>query len=184
LPAFGSAADAEGVNKYLTGTVSGVSFALAFFCILAGARLGNAVGAGSGLDNPQTDRADQVLFLFSMTLVILAAVNALVTTWATAIDARHTSALARALGATRGQVGAAVVAAQLVPALAGVLLGIPGGIGLVAAIGRAGTMHMPPAWSMLGTVAGTLAAVAALTAIPARVGTRHSPARILSGEAA
>jgi hypothetical protein len=35
LPAFGSATDAEGVNKYLTGTVSGISFALIFFCITA-----------------------------------------------------------------------------------------------------------------------------------------------------
>jgi hypothetical protein len=36
LPALGSATDAEGVNKYLCGTVSGISFAVAFFCILAG----------------------------------------------------------------------------------------------------------------------------------------------------
>jgi ABC-type lipoprotein release transport system permease subunit len=162
----------------ITVTSSGIVAVL-----VARARLGNALGAASGLDNPQTDRADQVLFLFSMTLVILATVNALVITWATALDARHTSALARALGATRGQVSTAVVAAQLIPALAGALLGVPGGIGLVAAIGRAGALHMPPAWSMLAAVAGTLVAVAALTAIPARIGTRHPPARILSGEA-
>jgi hypothetical protein len=35
LSAFRPATDAEGVNKYLTGTVSGISFALVFFCITA-----------------------------------------------------------------------------------------------------------------------------------------------------
>jgi hypothetical protein len=36
----GSATDAEGVNKYLCETVSGISFAVAFFCILAGSSWG------------------------------------------------------------------------------------------------------------------------------------------------
>jgi putative ABC transport system permease protein len=125
-----------------------------------------------------------VLFLFSVALIILAAVNALVITWATALDGRRTSALARALGATPGQVTAGVVIAQLLPALFGALLGIPGGIGLVAAVGRAGTMHMPPAWWLIAVIAGTLAGVAALTAIPALASARHSPASILSGETA
>jgi kynurenine formamidase len=35
LPAFGSATDAEGVDKYRTGMVGGISFALVFFCVTA-----------------------------------------------------------------------------------------------------------------------------------------------------
>jgi len=35
LPAFGSATDAEDVSKYRTGTVSGICFALVFFCLTA-----------------------------------------------------------------------------------------------------------------------------------------------------
>ena len=41
-----------------------------------------------------------MLLVITITLVVLAAVNAIFITWATALDARHSSALARALGAT------------------------------------------------------------------------------------
>ena len=58
------------------------------------------------------------------TLVAFAAVNAIFITWATALDARHASALARALGATAREVGAGLSAAQVLPALAGAILGV------------------------------------------------------------
>ena len=73
--------------------------------------------------------------MITITLVALAAVNAIVITWATALDARHASALARALGATPQQVSAGLSAAQVLPALVGAILGIPGGIALFAAVG-------------------------------------------------
>jgi hypothetical protein len=47
----------------------------------------------------------------------------------TLLDARRSSALARALGATSRQVGTGLAMAQVFPALAGALLGIPGGVG-------------------------------------------------------
>ena len=53
-----------------------------------------------GGTDPETVRANQVLLVITVTLVALAAVNAIFVTWATALDAKHSSALSRALGAT------------------------------------------------------------------------------------
>ena len=65
-------------------------------------------------------------------LLALAAVNAIVITWATVLDNRHASALARALGATPREVSTALAAAQVLPALLGAVLGIfPGGFAAV-----------------------------------------------------
>jgi ABC-type antimicrobial peptide transport system permease subunit len=75
--------------------------------------------------------------------------------------------------------------AQLLPALAGAVLGIPGGIGLVLAVSRNGSpTNLPPAWQLIAVVPVTLLAVAALTAIPARIGGRRPPAEILQSELA
>ena len=117
-------------------------------------------------------------------LLALAVLNAIVTTWATVLDARQSSALARALGATPRQLSAGVAAAQLLPALPGALLGIPLGIGLFAAANGAGTVTIPPAWWLLAAVLGTLVAVAGLTTIPARIGARRPVAEILQSETA
>jgi hypothetical protein len=66
-----------------------------------------------------------VLLVITVTLVALAAVNAVFVTWATALDAKHSSALARALGATPRQVSSGLSVAQVLPALAGAALGHP-----------------------------------------------------------
>ncbi len=58
-------------------------------------------------------------------LVTLAAVNAIVTGWVTALDARQPSDLSRALGGSPRQVSAGLSAAQLLKALPGALLGVP-----------------------------------------------------------
>ena len=68
--------------------------------------------------------------MITVTLVALAAVNAIFVTWATALDAKHSSALARALGATPSRSAPALSAAQVLPALAGAFLGIAGGLAL------------------------------------------------------
>jgi putative ABC transport system permease protein len=62
-----------------------------------------ATGADQGFitpDDPQSLRLDQVTSVISVMLIILAAVNAIFIAWAMALDARHSSGLARALGAT------------------------------------------------------------------------------------
>ena len=63
--------------------------------------------------------------LLTVVLVTLAAVNAVVTGWATALDARQSLAVARVLGGTPQQVGAGLSAAQVLPALPGSLVGVP-----------------------------------------------------------
>jgi ABC-type lipoprotein release transport system permease subunit len=140
-------------------------------------------GAGSALSSFRADRLDQVLLLITITLVTLAAVNAIFITWATALDARHSSALARALGATPQQVSVGLSAAQVLPALVGAALGIPGGLALFAAVSDTDTI-MPPLWQLLAVVPGTVLVIAVLTAIPARFGARRPAAEILRAERA
>jgi putative ABC transport system permease protein len=140
-------------------------------------------GTGSALGSFRADRLNQVLLLITITLVALAAVNAIVITWATAVDARHSSAQARALGATPAQVSAGLSAAQVLPALAGAALGIPGGIALFAAVSDTDTIA-PPLWQLLAVVPATVLVIAVLTAIPARLGARRPTADILRAERA
>jgi putative ABC transport system permease protein len=150
-------------------TVSGIVGALAAHADIA--------------DGARADRLNQVLLAITITLGVLAAVNAVFVTWATALDARRTSALSRALGATPQQVGAGLSAAQVLPALAGALLGIPGGLGLVALVDPDG-VTVPPLWQLLAVVPGTVLVIAALTAIPARIGARRPAAEVLRSELA
>jgi putative ABC transport system permease protein len=151
-------------------TVSGIVAVLA-----ADTQLGEDRGSSI-----KTERLDQALLVVTVMLITLAAVNAVFVTWATALDARHASALSRALGATPQQVSAGLSAAQLLPALAGAVLGVPGGIGLVALIDD--DMTVAPLWQLLAVIAGTVLAVAGLTAIPAGLGGRRPVAEILQSE--
>jgi hypothetical protein len=138
-----------------------------------------------GGTDPNTVRANQVLLVITVTLVALAAVNAIFVTWATALDAKHASALARALGATPQQVSTGLSVAQVLPALVGAVLGIAGGLALFAASGGGGDgVTGPPLWQMLAVVPATMLVVAALTTIPARLGARRPAAQILQAELA
>lgn len=135
-------------------------------------------------NNPQNLQLDQVTSVISAMLIILAVVNAILIAWAMALDARHSSALARALGATPRQVGTALSVAQIFPALAGALLGIPGGIGLYDAAKHGGSTAVPSTSWLVAMVLGTVLVVAALTAVPARIGARRPVAEILQAETA
>jgi ABC-type antimicrobial peptide transport system permease subunit len=135
-------------------------------------------------NNPQNLQLDQVTSVISVMLVVLAMVNAILIAWAMALDARYSSALARALGATPRQVGTALSAAQIFPALAGALLGIPGGIGLYDAAKHGGSTAVPPTSWLVAMVLGTVVVVAVLTAVPARIGARRSVAESLQAETA
>jgi putative ABC transport system permease protein len=163
----------------ITVTASGI---VAVLCVHAG--YGQSLYASSGLANPQTGKLNRVLLVLTVALVALAAVNAILISWATVLDTRHPSALTRALGATPEQVTAGLAAAQALPALAGALLGIPGGIELFATVSKDGTVTAPPAWWLIATVLGTVAAVVAVTAVPAWLGTRHSISGVLQAELA
>jgi putative ABC transport system permease protein len=154
-------------------TVSGLVAALA-----ARAQL-----AGSGVDEFELNAANKVLLVVTLMLVALAAVNTVFITWTTALDARYLSALARALGASPREVSAGLSAAQVLPALTGAVLGIPGGLGLYTAVVPDET-PTPPLWWLLAVVAGTVLVVAMLTTVPARLGARRPVAEILQAELA
>ncbi|GIF47723.1 putative ABC transport system permease protein [Asanoa ferruginea] len=142
----------------------------------------------AGYDQAQTDSLRQVLLVVMVILLSLAAVNAVFITWATVLDNRHSSALARALGATPRQVTLALAAAQVLPALAGAVLGIfPGGYALFQAIiaitgGDSDRATFPSLWQLLALVAATVLVVAGLTALPARLGGRRPVTATLQAE--
>jgi putative ABC transport system permease protein len=163
-------------------TATGIVAVLAFHATAGEKKFGGS----SGLGNPVVDRDTQMLLVLTVVLVALAVLNVICATWATVLDASRASALARALGATPGQVSAGLVAAQVLPALPGALLGIPLGIGLFAAANGSGgrVLTIPPAWWLAAAVLGTLVAVAVLTAIPVRIGGRRPAAEILQAESA
>jgi putative ABC transport system permease protein len=126
--------------------------------------------------------ANHVLLVLSIILVALAAVSVTFTAWATAIDAEQATALARALGATPRQVSAGLTSAQLLPALVAACLGIPAGLGLYQLAGGHLSEATPPLAWLLAVIPGTLAGVAAMTAIPARVGARRPVGEVLRSE--
>jgi putative ABC transport system permease protein len=128
------------------------------------------------------DRLNHVVLTLSLVLVVLAAINAIVTAWTTVIDAQRPTALARALGATPRQVTAGLATAQLLPALAAACLGIPTGLLLYDIAGGGSTTAYPPLTSLLAVIPATLIAVTTLTAIPARLGTRRPIAEVLRSD--
>ena len=165
-------------------TVSGIVALLFAHATLAASQSGASVGAA----NPDlfdtgfvswAAREDRVLLIVAIMLVALAGVNAIFITRATVQDARHTAAVTRALGATPQQLAAGLSAAQVLPALAGALLGLPGGYGLFTVASQGGSASQPPAWWLIAAVLGTVITVAALTAIPARAGARRPVADTL-----
>jgi ABC-type lipoprotein release transport system permease subunit len=163
-------------------TVSGIFVALVLNAYLTGQPL------ASGYDGAQVELLRQVLLVVMVLLLSLAAVNAIFITWATVLDNRHSSALARALGATPRDVSAALAAAQVLPALIGAILGaFPGGFALFHAInaiagGDRDRATLPSLWQLLALVAGTVLVVAALTAVPARLGSRRPLTETLQAE--
>jgi putative ABC transport system permease protein len=73
----------------------------------------------------------------------------------------------RALGATPQQVSTGLSLAQVLPALVGAVLGIPGGLALFVASGGGGDgVTGPPLWQLLAVVPVTMLVVAVLAAIP------------------
>jgi hypothetical protein len=160
-------------------TVTGIVAVLAAHAQLTAQQVPGA----AGLADPRTAQLNHVLLLITVMLVALAAVNAIFITWATVLDTRHASALARALGATPGQVTAGLAASQVLPALVGGIIGVPAGIALFTAVNPSRTTLSPQFW-MLAVAAGAPVIVAALTVLPARIGANRPVAAILQSELA
>jgi len=102
----------------------------------------------AGLDNLKIDRLNELAVIITVMLVILAAANTTFITWATVVDARQSSALAHAFGATPRQVSAGLSAAQLLPALPSTIVGIPAGIYLYRAVTH-DQLTVPRPWQLL-----------------------------------
>jgi putative ABC transport system permease protein len=161
-------------------TTAGIVAVLAFHTT---ARL-NTAGLPHGLGNPVFERDQQVLMVVTVVLFALAALNAICAAWATVLDTGRASALARALGASPRQVTAGIAAAQVLPAVPGVLLGIPLGIGLFDVAAQGTGVVVPPVSWLAGAGLGTLVVLATLAAIPARVGARRPVSPVLQADSA
>jgi ABC-type antimicrobial peptide transport system permease subunit len=169
--------------------LSAASIAVAVMGLVAALAIHAAVdskfshfGNSGGLVNPDIPRAEQVLTAITISLVTLAALTAIFAAMATVLDARRASAVTLALGATPQQVRAGLAMTQVIPALPGVILGLPLGLGLfkVAAHGLSG---LPPVLWLVAAVLGTVFVVAALTSVTARIGLRRPVAEMLQTEA-
>jgi putative ABC transport system permease protein len=163
-------------------TVSGLVAVLAFHTLADG--FVQASDGSAGLTDPVISRDEQMLTVLTIVLLALSALNAVTATWATVIDTRHTSALARALGATPRQVSLGQMTAQVIPAVPGAIAGVPLGILLFSAANSGNLVSWPPAGWLVAAVIGTLAAVAAIAYLPAWLATRQSAASILQAEVA
>jgi putative ABC transport system permease protein len=137
---------------------------------------------GGGLVNPSISRAEPVLTVITILLVIVAALTAIFTALATVLDARRASAVTLALGATPQQVRAGLAMTQVIPALPGAILGLPLGLGLFKGAAH-GLSGFPPVLWLVAAVFGTVVVVAALTSVPARIGLRRPVAEMLQTEA-
>jgi putative ABC transport system permease protein len=162
------------------GIVATVTAITALLTLYAQPQQGYYLGA-STLTNLRADQGQKVLLGVTAVLTALAAINIIVITWTTALEARRPLAIARTLGATPGQVTAGLSLAQLLPALPATLTGIPLGIGLYSVF-SVGTMTRPPDWWLLAIALGTPLAVAAFAAAPARSAARRPIAHTLSSE--
>jgi putative ABC transport system permease protein len=163
-------------------TVCGLVAVLSFHATVNSRYATAASLTAGGLSDPVVTRDEQMLTVITIMLVVLAALNAIFTTWATVIDARRASALMRALGTRVPQVSSGLVVAQVLAALPGAIVGVPLGIALFGAVVKNGSL--PPASWLVGAVLGALLVLAALTVVPARLGARQPAAEVLQAEAA
>lgn len=169
-------------------TVSGVVALLYAHATVAAAQFGGTVSGSVDFNRfdvgfgSEAAREDEVLLIVSILLVALAAVNAVFIARATAQDSGHASAITRALGADPDHVALGLSGAQVLPAVLGALVGIPGGYGLFTVANQGGGVSQPPAWWLVAVPVAAVAVIAGLTSVPARWSARRPAAEILQAE--
>ena len=131
------------------------------------------------------DKMRLVVYVFTIALIVLAAVNALLIARATALDTVAPSALARALGATPRQVGAALALAQSIPAVVAAAIGVPIGLAIYLASLAAGGADAGarPGPFLLVAVPAILVFTVVLTVVPTRLAARQPVVDALRGDA-
>ncbi|MFI5912050.1 FtsX-like permease family protein [Dactylosporangium sp. NPDC051541] len=163
------------VNAFVT------MFALSAVLMLLAQSGTHQVDMGAGAELPDVRGAATVRagFLVAAVICVLALFNTIVSTWSAVLDARHPLAVARTLGATPLQAGAGLAVAQVLPAIPGVLAGIPAGIGLYKFFDESGTGRYATVSALLGTAFAVVLAIVALTAVPALLAARRPVADTL-----
>ncbi|GAB3576348.1 hypothetical protein GCM10027445_40290 [Amycolatopsis endophytica] len=139
---------------------------------------------GTVLRNLRGEQTDRTILAVTAALLVLAVVNTIIITWSTALDARRTLAVARAFGATPGQVTAALAVAQLPSALGGAVAGVPLGLGLLRVLSVGPGAAPPPAGWLTAAAAGLVVLVAAIATVPAALDARRPVTPVLKAETA
>ena len=129
-------------------------------------------GNTGGPADPQASQLHAVTTTITALLVVMAAVNLIFVTRASAFDARRALAVARALGVSPAESSIALGLAQLVPAVIGLVLGVVTGTVLFHAL--SGSDSAAPSTSrLIGLAILVVLLVVALTAGPARIEARR-----------
>jgi putative ABC transport system permease protein len=147
--------------------------------ILASYSYTHPSGGGGGIVNLRISRLDELMAIITAMLAVLAGVNTTFIAWATATDARFSSALERAFGATGRQVTSGLCIAAALPAIPATLAGLPLGVAVYHLLVKAQTPITPPLWQLTAVFCVTLLIVAGLTALPSLAATRRPPAEVL-----
>jgi len=136
-------------------------------------------GGGGGIVNLRISRLDELMSIITIMLAVLAGVNTTFIAWATAADARFSSALERALGASGRQVTSGLCIAAVLPAIPAALAGLPLGVEVYHLLVKAQSLATPPVWQFAAVFCVTLLIVAGLTALPSLAAARRPPAEVL-----
>jgi putative ABC transport system permease protein len=135
-------------------------------------------GNVGGPADPQIAQLHTVTTALTLLLAVMAAVNLLFVTRASAVDTRRVLAVARAVGVTPTEAAAALGLGQLIPAVAGLALGGAAGIALFHALSASHPIG-PPITQLVELTLATLGLTLALTAVPARLEARRPIAETL-----
>jgi putative ABC transport system permease protein len=138
-------------------------------------------GNTGGPSDPQVAQLHTVTTTLTLLLAVMAAVNLVFVTRASAIDARRVLAVARTLGASPAEAAVGLGVAQLVPAVIGLAVGFSGGAGLFHALSSSHPAT-PPTPQLLGLGLLTVGLTVVLTAVPTRWESRRPIAEVLREE--
>ncbi|GAB2795630.1 FtsX-like permease family protein [Amycolatopsis magusensis] len=139
---------------------------------------------GITLTSLRGDQTDRTVLAVTAALLLLAVINTSVITWSTAQDARRSLAVARAFGATPGQVTGALTVAQLPAALGGAVTGVPLGAGLLWVFTAGPKTVAPPVWWLVTAAAGLALLVAVIATVPAVLDARRPVTPALQADTA
>jgi putative ABC transport system permease protein len=146
--------------------------------LYAQASLDSDRGGSGGPVDPQVAQLHTVTTALTLLLAVMAGVNLVFVTRASAVDARRVLALARTLGVTPSQAATALGVSQLVPAITGLLLGWITGALLFHSLASSRSVA-PPTTQLLMLAVLILVTTIALTAGPASLEARRPLAETL-----